>query len=151
MAYKGKRDPEVDIVIRQSLCEKYKGKDGMNWIEIFIPRREGSAYPWGTIMVKPEQVYYIDDVFNLVRVNNFAKIVNSTKEKDTRKVLDSEEMTPDIIIGQIIRYETGKSVTPEDAFKEFEKTGLTLYNYIRLITGMQTHAPQPGVPMQPDV
>lgn len=131
MAYKGRRDPEVGIVIKQSLCEVYRGADHTKWIEIFIPRSDGTPYEWGTIMVKPEQVDYIDNVYNLVRVNDKAEIVNSTKEKDTRSILDSEKMTPDVIIGHVLRKDLGiTGKTAKEVYDDYIQSGLTMYNYI---------------------
>ena len=152
MAYKGRRDPEVGIVIRQALCDIYRGKDSTKWIEIFIPRSDGAPYQWGTIMVKPEQVDFIDDVYNLVRVNDRAEIVNSTKEKDTRVILDSEKMTPDVIIGHVLRMELGKNEPAMNIYKDFINSGLTMYNYIKrntpVIAPMQTGSAKE--PMQPE-
>lgn len=128
--YKGRRDPDVDIIIKQELCNEYISKDGTAYVEIFIPRSEGSRYTWGTIMVRPEQVYAVDDEYNLIRVNNFAGIINSTKEQITRKVLDSERMTPYDIIGVSLKHELQSPYPASSLLTHYQESGLTMYQYI---------------------
>lgn len=152
--YKGKRDPEVGIVVRQSLCNVYRGKDSIKWVEVFIPRSDKAQYEWGTIMVKPEQVDFIDDTYNLVRVNDGAEIVNSTKEKDTHNILDCEKMTPAVIIGHVLRQELNlRGRDAADIYRDYIDTGLTMYNYIRRNTPI-TQVAQPqassGIPITPE-
>lgn len=152
--YKGKRDPEIGIVIRQSMCDIYESKtDHTLWIEIFVPRSPQAPYPWGTIMVKPNQVDFIDDEFNLVRVNNFASIVNSTKEEGTHKILDSEKMTPYDIIGAILKFELESNKTAKQLFDDFMESGLTMYNYIQRFRPKKQTTQKTATPVasQPDI
>ena len=128
--YRGKRDPYVDIIVSQKFCETYIGQDGREWVEIYVPRSQGAPYEWGTIMVRPEQVFAVDDEYNLVQVNNFAQIVNSTKETNTHAVLDSETMTPYMIIGALLKYELKSDLGESACFNAYTATGMKLYDYI---------------------
>ena len=57
--YRGKRDPEIRIVVMQKHCAEYKSKQNLKFIEIFIPpedihdynsqwarTKQGKARPW---------------------------------------------------------------------------------------------------------
>ncbi len=157
--YKGRRDPEIGIVVKQALCSEYESKsDHTLWVEIFVPRTVNAPYEWGTIMVKPNQVDFIDDTYNLVRVNNGAAIVNSTKDKDTHAVMDSEKMTPYNIIGHMLAYELNRPKTEADnLFKTFMQSGMTMYSFIMRSKAAAGSAPQanyqtsaPQIPAAPE-
>ena len=62
--YIGTRDPEIRIVIPQKHCYEYNSRNVDLYIEIKIPPERYSEYAseWGSIMVKPSQVYYIPKI-----------------------------------------------------------------------------------------
>lgn len=141
--YKGKRDPEVPILVRRTACNEYNGANGDKWVEIEIPHKtvDNPAWRSGTIMVKLEQVFYVDrygyDIWNQVMVNDDAKIVNSTKDVN-RQALYSERMTPKEIIGSLLLQElwreTPNGMTCDEMYAMFENTGLTMMDYILRVT-----------------
>lgn len=142
--YKGKRDPEVPIVVRREWCNVWESPQHERFIEIFVPRTEDSPYPWGTILVKPAQVYYLDtknpgmdDLFNVVMVNNYARISVQTRDRETHNVIDAQSMTPDLIIGSILKEELKTKKHPQFAmmdpaqvFLEFKNSGLTMESFL---------------------
>lgn len=141
--YKGKRDPEIRIVVMQKHCAEYKSKQNLKFIEIFIPPEDIHDYDsqWGSIMVKPEQVFYIPNTnANLVNVNNGADIVCSVKD-DTHKVISSETLQPTEIIGRILKYHSKRAadykhspnfldVPSKVYYDNFEDSRMYMYDYI---------------------
>lgn len=103
--YKGRRDPEIRIVVPHSQCKRYQSKTSGIWIEIFTPPEsvDNYALPWGSIMVRPEQVCDIGDGFNIIRINDGAKINNSVKDAN-HAVTSTEVITPDIITGRWLKF-----------------------------------------------
>lgn len=143
--YIGRRDPEIPILVRLNACQTYDSQNSGTWIEIKIPypKRSNNPYHTGSIMVRPEQVYYVNDRYNLniynqIMVNDKANIICSTKDEN-RVVLYKEIMPPDLIIGCLLAYElTGhyddKTVTELDLYNAFRDTGLTMLEYIVRVT-----------------
>ena len=103
--YKGRRDPEVSIIVPRDFCSIYRGRQGKDWVEIQVPPEVRADYrdPWGIMMVDPEQVDFLDEEYNVVRVNDKAKIVSSRKDMH-RRVVWGEEIEPVEIIGRFLKY-----------------------------------------------
>lgn len=109
--YVGRRDPEVQIIVPQNLCEVYQAQDGRTFIEVFIPPenifqyRMGENHPWGSIMVQPTQVDTLrkGSPYNSIRVNDGARIICSLKDIN-RKVVSSEVLLPEDIMGRLLKY-----------------------------------------------
>lgn len=140
--YRGKRDPEIRIVVMQKHCTEYKSKQNLKFIEIFIPPENIKDYDtqWGSIMVKPEQVFFIPNTnANLVNVNNGADIICSVKD-DKHRVVSSETLPPDAIMGRILKYHSKKAAdykhqpftdAPSKAFYDaYEPTRIYMYDYL---------------------
>lgn len=139
--YKGKRDPMLGIVIRQSQCFPYVDKSGREWIEIFIPYRNLVKPGWtGSIMVEPEHVYFIDDIYNEFFINAGAEIKIIQKVCDNlgnRHFADTEIEISEMILTRILQYEAALKhpgvpiKTIEPFYENFIQSGLTMYNYIQ--------------------
>ena len=91
MAYKGRRDPELGMLIPRSACFMYNSKEKGQLVEIMVPPEDASGYDqtvtrWGTIMVEPKQVRALNDEMNIVFINDGAQVTNSVKD-DKRNVL----------------------------------------------------------------
>ena len=141
--YLGTRDPEIRIVIPQKHCYEYNSRNGDLYIEIKIPPERYSEYAseWGSIMVKPSQVYYIPNTnCNLIILNDGAAIVNSVKNDDHTKVIKSEKLTPNQITGRELKYHDYSAHAQKQTqliekpsyqyFEEFIKTQTYMYDYI---------------------
>lgn len=139
------RDPEIRIAILQEHCDEYYSRNGDLYIEIKIPPEYYSEYAseWGSIMVKPTQVYYIPNTnCNLVILNDGAAIINSVKNEEHTHVLRSETLTPNQIIGRELKYHNFRATlykykTPptseipsEQYFKNFAETRMYMYDYL---------------------
>lgn len=146
--YTGIRDPEVPIIVPMRHCHEYLSRTGETYVEIFIPPERYSEYnnAWGSIMLKPTQVFFVpNSSCNQIMVNDEARIVNSVKDQN-RKILSQETLTPKQIIGRELKFWTksameNKGFTPvpepslnekhsESYYQNFEKSGLQLYRYI---------------------
>lgn len=103
--YQGRRDPEIRIVVPAANCQRYQSKASGIWIEVFTPHESIDAYTtrWGSIMIRPEQVCNIGDGYNVIRINDGAKINNSVKD-DQHIVQSTEVLTPDVITGRWLKY-----------------------------------------------
>lgn len=109
--YIGRRDPEVQIVVPQHLCNTYIAKDGREFVEVFIPPESIYDYQlphhhsWGSIMVEPKQVDFLrkGSIYNIIRVNDGARIVCSVKDVN-HTVLNSEILLPEDIAGRLLKY-----------------------------------------------
>lgn len=142
--YKGFVRQDVSFLVRQTHCTLYNSTNGREWVEIFIPHSKSVGYAYGTIMVRTTQVRAVEssvmpDTWNEITVNRNAHINNSTKDRDTRTVLANEKMTPDIIIGALLRVELDGKVpyTPDyQLYLYFKNTGLTMLEYmLRVMDG----------------
>lgn len=140
--YKGRRDPEVRLVVRMLACSKYTDKGGRDWVEIVIPPESWAEYknPWGSIMVKPEQVCWLDAELNTVDLNDDAAIVCSVKLPDSHVVASQETLTPFELAGRIIKHEHAirfhppLNEYPSIAFaKDWKASGLTMDAYLNRI------------------
>ena len=108
MAYKGRRDPELGMLIPRSACFIYNSKAQGQMIEVMVPPEDASGYDqtvtrWGTIMVEPKQVRALNDEMNIVFINDGAQVTNSVKD-DKRNVLSSETLFPTQIIGRWLKW-----------------------------------------------
>lgn len=143
--YVGNRDPEIRIAILQEHCYEYQSRNGDLYIEIKIPPENYAEYAsdWGSIMVKPSQVYYIPNTqCNLILLNNGAAIINSVKNDSHTQVLRSETLTPNQIIGRELKYHDHNAqmfkhrhiYKPEipsgQHFQDFINTRMYMYDYI---------------------
>lgn len=108
--YVGKRDPEIHIIIPQNLCNSYQAQNGRIFVEAFIPPENIFEYQmtnnhWNSIMVLPTQVdiFRRGTPYNVIRVNDGARIVCSKKDIN-RRVISSEVLLPEEIIGRLLKY-----------------------------------------------
>ena len=131
--FKGRRDPEIGIVVTQDSCRNYTAKSGGSFIEVPVPPESVADYTsdWGTIMVDKKQIDNLDEFgqYNFVRVNNWADIVVSVKDKN-HAVISSETLKPIQIIGRLLkfyRWQEFNSTHPELA-DELDRPSLDLYN-----------------------
>lgn len=141
--YKGRRDPEIRIVVPHTFCQRYNSKTSGQWIEIFTPPETTGEYnnQWGSLMVKPDQVCNIGDGLNIIRINDGAAIQNSVKD-DAHVVISTETLTPDIIIGRWLkfyRYDLFKrcGIDPVrldnpsvDIYADWQRSGQTMQFYM---------------------
>ena len=65
--YKGKKDIRLRIKIPQKYCYE-RVMNGGTFVEVRLPMKNvpESDYGWYSFMVAPEQVYYCDDVYNVI-------------------------------------------------------------------------------------
>lgn len=109
--YIGRRDPGLQIMVPQNLCDVYQAQDGRTFIEVFIPPENIFDYqlrdskPWGSIMVLPHQVDILrkGSPYNVIRVNDGARIICSVKD-EYRRVVSSETLLPEDITGRLLKY-----------------------------------------------
>lgn len=144
--YTGLRDPEIRIVVPKTHCYEYIARNKDTYVEVFIPPEKYTDYdkPWGSIMLKPTQVYFVPNSnCNMLMVNDFAQIINSVKDPK-RHVISSETLTPDKIIGRELKFWhlernriKGYTINPNDDgkpsydyYKKFDKSGLQMYRYL---------------------
>lgn len=138
--YKGRRDAEVSILVPQNFCEVYRDKNSIKWIEVFIPSENGMIngvkdIPFGSIMVKPEQVFYFvepdgqTDRYNVITINSNANIVNSAKDAK-RNIIASEFVTEVDIIGRLLKSLTCDVRKASAVYDDWFMSGLTMYAYI---------------------
>ena len=143
MSYVPKRDIFVEIIVPQACCRPYQSSGGADWVEVFVPPENAGSYGgrWGSIMVKPEQTAFIPDTqYNVIYVNEGAKIINSVKD-DARRVLSEETLLPQQIIGRYLKwYEIQKYTSlntwyteyPSHIYQTFwKRSRFSLWNYIR--------------------
>ncbi len=148
--YIGKRDAFVPVIVSVKDCSPYQGADNREWIEVTIPRTN-AANGTGTIMVKPEQVHYVRPEvgrpveYNVIYINEDAKIINSTKLPFTREVCGQDVMTPSEIIGAIIRKECAgicpQDMQPIDVFNWYKSTEM---DYMSFLATMKASVPGKG-------
>lgn len=105
---RGRRDPEIRIAVPEKYCTIYKANSGIKWTEIFVPPEDINDYDntlWSSIMVEPAQVDNTGKncIYNIVRVNDGADIVNSTKDIN-RRIIATEVLQPHQIIGRYLKY-----------------------------------------------
>lgn len=108
--FKGRRDPEVRLVVPQDKCNNYTSKNGGSWIEISIPPETVDEYSsvWGSIMVDKKQIdnlcrEYGYDNMNSVRLNDDADIVVSTKDAN-HVVIESETLKTMQLVARWLKY-----------------------------------------------
>ena len=131
--FKGRRDPEVRIIVEQNKCNSYTSKTGGSWIEVSIPPEDTAEYgtKWATIMVDKKQIDNLNTygALNCIRVNDDADIVCSLKN-EKRVVIASETLKPVQIIGRFLKYYRWAEYEarhPELA-EELNRPSLDLYN-----------------------
>lgn len=143
--YKGRRDPEVQILVSPQACNIYKDKSGKRWIEVAVPHESITDYnqKFGTLMVDPSQVDVINNTIpmNVIRVNDDANILVSVKD-DKHQLVSCEYLTPIGIIARWLkfyRYEIYSKIpnnpidlnTPSvNLYKDYYYSGLRLEAYI---------------------
>lgn len=105
--YKGRRDPEIQIIVSPDACSIYKDKQGKRWIEISVPHESIADYDqkFGTFMVEPSQVDVIcnPNPMNVIRVNDDANILVSIKDSK-HQLVSCEYLTPIGIIARWLKY-----------------------------------------------
>ena len=143
--YKGRRDPEVHILVSPQACNIYKDKSGKRWVEVAVPHEAIANYSqkFGTLMVDPSQVDVINNPIpmNVIRVNDDANILVSVKD-DKHQLVSCEYLTPIGIIARWLkfyRYEIYSKIpnntidldTPSvNLYKDYYYSGLRLEAYI---------------------
>lgn len=104
--YAGHRDPEIPIIVPQYHCSTYQStRDGQTYIEIEIPPEYPIDYAgtWGSIMIRPDQIFNVNDGMNMICVNDGAAITVSIKNKFHR-IISREQLTPAQIIGRFLKF-----------------------------------------------
>lgn len=74
--YVGKRDAHLTIKVPMDLCFRIE-MSGVEWIEVMVPpsRPEYRNKPWLSMVVRPRQVFWLDDKFNIIEgVNAHTRI-----------------------------------------------------------------------------
>ncbi len=144
--YKGRRDPEIRIVVEQKHCDKYKDKAGILWTEIFIPPESVTDYDsqWGSMMVDRHQVDNLGSTnpYNVVRVNDDADITVSIKDTN-HNVISYETLKPREIIGRLLKYYryktyhsdeyfpvTGDDIESFELYKDMHRLGQEMMYYV---------------------
>lgn len=143
--YKGRRDPEVQILVSPQACNIYKDKSGKRWVEVAVPHESIADYnqKFGTLMVDPSQVDVINNTIpmNVIRVNDDANILVSVKD-DKHQLVSCEYLTPIGIIARWLkfyRYKIYSKIlnnpidldTPSvNLYKDYYYSGLRLEAYI---------------------
>lgn len=143
--YKGRRDPEVQILVSPQACNIYKDKSGKRWVEVAVPHEAIADYSqkFGTLMVDPSQVDVTNNPIpmNVIRVNDDANILVSVKD-DKHQLVSCEYLTPIGIIARWLkfyRYEIYSKIpnnpidldTPSvNLYKDYYYSGLRLEAYI---------------------
>lgn len=143
--YKGRRDPEVHILVSPQACNIYKDKSGKRWVEVAVPHEAIADYSqkFGTLMVDPSQVDVTNNPIpmNVIRVNDDANILVSVKD-DKHQLISCEYLTPIGIIARWLkfyRYEIYSKIpnntidldTPSvNLYKDYYYSGLRLEAYI---------------------
>lgn len=143
--YKGKRDPEILVLIPPESCGKFIDKRNKQWIEVAIPPEDPSEYTdqWGTIMVDPGQVNYIKSINkNIIGLNDGATILVSIKDPQ-HVPLSSEYLTPIGIIARWLKYYrytlyqnmqndpyVNIDIPSEDIYKDYFYSGLRMEIYL---------------------
>lgn len=138
--YRGKRDSMLGIIVRQDQCELYIDNNGNEWVEIFIPNRDINPVGWaGSIMVEPEHVNFVDDIYNEFFVNSGAdiKIIQKYLTPDGRRIMGEVQIEKsELILARQLQYETfcnGHIVEGpvEYVYFDFINSGLKMMNYIK--------------------
>lgn len=105
--YKGRRDPEIQILVSPQACDVYKDKSKRRWIEVAVPHEHIADYnqKFGTFMVDPDQVDVINNPnpMNVIRVNDDANILVSVKDAN-HQLVSCEYLTPIGIIARWLKY-----------------------------------------------
>ena len=105
--YKGRRDPEIQILVSPKACDVYKDKSKRRWIEVAVPHEHIADYnqKFGTFMVDPDQVDVINNpnLMNVIRVNDDANILVSVKDAN-HQLVSCEYLTPICIIARWLKY-----------------------------------------------
>lgn len=131
--FRGRRDPEIGIVVEQKRCGTYTSKNGGSWIEVEVPPEDTAEYDskWETIMVDKKQVDNLDEygALNYIRVNDGADIVCSLKD-EKHKVIDGETLKPVQIIGRLLKYYRWAEYHERhtELAEELDRPSLDLYN-----------------------
>ena len=130
--FKGRRDPEVGIVVLQNVCNPYTSKNGGSWIEVGVPPEDTGDYTnkWETMMVDRKQIDDMGDgMTNYIRVNDNADIVCSLKDAK-HTVIGGETLKPIQIIGRWLKYYRWSeyNVTHPELADELNSPSLDMYN-----------------------
>lgn len=144
--FRGRRDPEVGIIVPIEKCSPYASKNGGTWVEVSVPPEDAGGYAgrWGTMMVEKKQVDVVSVCgieYNYIRVNDMADIVVSVKDSN-HKVIDGETLKPVLIIGRYLKYyrwaefegripdDKLNEATSLDMYNDFSVTGYTMAGYM---------------------
>ena len=98
--YRGKRDAYVSIKVPMELCFETEFPSGI-WIEIMIPPLDfkTNTEPWNSFVVKPEQVFWLDESNNLIEgLNAHARIrccKHYNDENGRRRTIPNTDITLD--------------------------------------------------------
>lgn len=111
--YKGSRDSMLGIVVPQDCCSLFRDNSGLEWVEVFIPPRDAHSMKerWSSIVVPPNQVCFIDNVYNEIFVNSGAVLTCLYKDfqpDGTRYVIGYESELTEKILVRFLQYEKYK-------------------------------------------
>ena len=148
--YRGMRDVPLQIPVRQSFCEELHIENSGMWIAVYVPPRSliRVHHPWPSFVVRPEQVYVMDDIFNIVCVNrgaNLSLFFHMVNQETGDKIPVGKEFDrTEKILARFLQYEIYlKHGIPSNCNsfvdwvdEEFAKSGLTVQEYVkRIING----------------
>lgn len=98
--YIGKRDAHLTVKVPMSLCFLVE-MSGMEWVEVMIPpsRPENRQKPWLSMVVRPNQVFWLDDKFNIIEnINAHTQIKlceHYTDNQGYRRIVPGNEIFVD--------------------------------------------------------
>lgn len=144
--YKGKRDPMLGIIVPQDCCLFFTDSNQKDWIEVFIPPEDiaNIQLPWSSIAVPPNQVCFVDDIYNAVFVNSGAVLTCLYKVPNpdgSRSVSGQERAVTERILARFLQFEYYKghfnspytSYNVDSLYADYVNTGMTMIEYIRLV------------------
>jgi hypothetical protein len=98
--YVGHRDAHLVIKVPMSLCFLVS-MAGVEWIEVMIPpsRPERMSEPWLSMVVRPNQVFWLDDTFNIIEgINAHTQIrlcEHFTDAEGYRRIIEGSDLFVD--------------------------------------------------------
>ena len=147
--YRGTRDPAVGIAVEQALCDMFTDSGGILWISVKVPPRDTRTYnrDWPDIILPPEQVFVIDDMYNEIFLNAGAQLKfchKAVSQRTGKQVIIGEEFdSTEILLARFLQYEHWKLFKNvqepplTEIYRNFAASGMTMRGYIRAMAGIK--------------
>ena len=109
--YTRNRDLRLQIPVRQVCCFSVTAKNGVEWIEVFVPPKSLNDVKsnWSSIMVKPSQINTVEGTpYNVVSINVGATVragYRGTLPNGQQYIQDSEYFTPEEMLARCVMFE----------------------------------------------